>query len=350
MTAWKEILVLPEISIRDAIRVLDKSAKQIVLVVDGNNRLIGTVTDGDIRRGILKGISLDKPVQLIMNPHPIVARLNDSRERVLTVMKMKGFRQMPVLDECDCVVGVEFLDELIQLQKRENWVVLMAGGIGKRLRPLTQECPKPLIHVGKKPILETILENFIEYGFQHFFISVNYKAEMVEDYFGNGSRWGVEIRYLREDKGMGTAGPLGFLPPPPLRPILVMNGDLLTKVNFRQLLDFHEEHQAQATICVREYHIQIPYGVVNIDKHRLIDIEEKPVKNVFVNAGIYVLEPKTLDFVPKNSYLDMPDLFKKIIAQGFETTAFPIREYWLDIGRMDDLERAKGDYAEVFEC
>jgi dTDP-glucose pyrophosphorylase len=349
MRDWKKILVFSSTPILQAIKIIDESSLQIALVVDGQNRLEGTVTDGDIRRGIMKGISLDSPVGQVMNPSPVTARLNDGRENILAIMKMKDLRQIPVLDGEGCVTGIQFLEELIQLRKRENWVVLMAGGMGSRLRPLTDDCPKPLLTVGSKPILETIIENFIEYGFHRFYLSVNYKAEMLKDHFRDGSRWGIEIIYLHEDKPMGTAGPLGMLPDDPSQPVLVMNGDLLTKINFQQLLDFHHEHGADATMCVREYSFQIPYGVAKLEKHKLLDIVEKPVQKYFVSAGIYVLEPKTLKMLPKGSYIDMPELFKTFIAKGMDVTTFPIREYWLDIGRIEDLERAKGEYPEVFE-
>lgn len=349
MKDWKKVLVSPSTPMLQAIKIIDVSSLQIALVVDGEGRLKGTVTDGDIRRGLLKGITLERHVSEVMNQSPTVARLNDGKENILSLMKTKELRQIPVLDDSGVVVGVEFLDELIQLRKRDNRVVLMAGGVGSRLRPLTDECPKPLLKVGSKPILETIIENFIEYGFHCFTLSVNYKAEMLKDYFGDGSRWGVEISYLHEGKAMGTAGPLGLLPEKPSQPILVMNGDLLTKVNFQQLLDYHQEQVAQATMCVREYTFQIPYGVAKMEKHRLIDIEEKPVQQYFVSAGIYVLEPGTLNLIPADAYFDMPDLFKRIIAKRMEVATFPIREYWLDIGRMEDLERAKGEYPEVFE-
>jgi len=346
---WKQVLLSPATPILEAIKIIDKSSLQIALVVDRQDHLLGTVTDGDVRRGLLKGIALDRPVSEVMNPSPTTARLNDGKENILSLMRTKDLRQIPVLDDTGIVVGVEFLDELIQIRKRENRVVLMAGGVGSRLRPLTDECPKPLIKVGSKPILETILENFIEYGFRRFTLSVNYKAEMLKDYFGDGSRWGVEITYLHEDKALGTVGPLGLLVEKPDHPIIVMNGDLLTKVNFQQLLDFHQEHGAHATMCVREYTFQIPYGVAKMEKHRLVDIVEKPVQQYFVSAGIYVLEPKTLDLIPRDAYFDMPDLFKQLIAERMEVATFPIREYWLDIGRMEDLERAKGEYPEVFE-
>jgi dTDP-glucose pyrophosphorylase/predicted transcriptional regulator len=349
MKTWEKVLLSPDATIRDAIKAIDASSLQIALVVDSARRLKGTITDGDVRRGILKGISLDRPVTEVMNPHPTVANMDDTRDSILATMKLRAVRQIPVLDKNDSVAGIELLNDLIQPRERDNRVVLMAGGIGSRLRPLTNDCPKPLIQVGNKPILETILENFIEYGFRHFYISVNYMADMVKDHFKDGSHWGVDIRYIHEDKAMGTAGPIGLLPETLNQPLLVMNGDLLTKVNFQQLLDFHLEHQSQATMCVREYDFQVPYGVVRLEKHRLLQIEEKPVQRFFVNAGIYVLEPKVLKHIPHGDYFDMTDLFAKIITQGLETAAFPIREYWIDIGRLDDLERAKGEYQGIFE-
>jgi dTDP-glucose pyrophosphorylase len=348
MKDWTKILVAPTITIREALEIIDTSSMQIALIVDETKRLLGTVTDGDIRRGILKGIALDEPVQRIMNPHPTVARSHERRDIVLAVMKLKQLNHIPVVDDEGRVINIETLQDLIRGEDKENWVVLMAGGLGTRLRPLTDECPKPMLKVGGKPVLETILDNFLEYGFRKFYLSVNYKADMVTDYFGDGSRWGTEIRYIHETKRMGTAGALGLLPEKPTRPLMVMNGDLLTKVNFQQLLAFHLEHQAEATMCVREYNFQIPYGVVKMDKHRLMGIDEKPIQRFFVNAGIYVLEPKALDLLPKDTYFDMPSLFAKVIEKNGETTVFPIREYWLDIGQVNDYERANGEFAEVF--
>lgn len=348
MSTWKEVLVLPEVSIREAILVLDESAKQIILVVDKNNRLLGTVTDGDIRRSILTGMSLDDPIQKIMNSDPTVATIDESRESILTAMQRTGLHHIPLVDENHRVMGLETLNELIQSPTKKNWVVLMAGGLGSRLSPLTDECPKPMLKVGNKPLLETILENFIEYGFHQFYISVNYMADVVKSYFGDGSRWGVDICYLHEDQRLGTAGALGLLPKKPTEALLVMNGDLLTKVNFKQLLDFHSTHQAQATMCVREYDFQVPYGVVKIDAHRITSIDEKPIQRFFINAGIYALEPEALDLIPSNTYFDMPLLFKKLIEQQKETAVFPIREYWLDIGQLSDYDRANGEFMRVF--
>lgn len=349
MKNWKNVLISPDTQILNAIEVIDKSALQIAIVVDEGGKLAGTVTDGDIRRGLLKGITLQSPVKAIMNGKPTTVRLNEGRDHILSIMKQKQFRQIPVVDDGGHVLGIEILDELIKGDERENWVVLMAGGLGTRLSPLTDEFPKPLLKVGKKPILETILESFVEHGFHKFYMSVNYKANMLEDYFGDGSRWGAEIRYLKEGKRLGTAGCLGLLPEKPKGPLFVMNGDLLTKVNFRQLMDFHEDHGCMATMCVREYDFQVPYGVVKIEKQRLVGIDEKPVQRFFVSAGIYVVEPAALEYIPHDTYFDMPSLFERLIQDKKEVTPFPVREYWLDIGRMDDFEKANGEYSDIFE-
>ncbi len=348
MTRWKDVLVSAQTTLLEAAQILDANALQIILVVDEQRRLLGTVTDGDIRRAILKSIALTEPVRSVMNPNPIVAREEDSRESILAEMKRRTLHHMPLVDEQRRVVGLDTLDELINFQIRDNRVVLMAGGLGSRLRPLTDDCPKPMLRVGNKPLLETILENFIEYGFRHFYISVNYMFEVVESYFGDGSRWDVDICYLHEDKRLGTAGALSLLPQQPAEPIIVMNGDLLTKVNFSQLLSFHSEHNAQATMCVREYDFQVPYGVVKIDNHSIIGIDEKPTQRFFVNAGIYVLEPGALGLISPNTFFDMPSLFEKLIEQKRETVVFPIREYWLDIGQVSDFDRANGEYRDVF--
>lgn len=344
MKNWKEILIEPCTSIMRAIEIIDNSALQIAIVVNEDKYLLGTVTDGDIRRGILKGISLEESVDKIMNPSPTVAQENESQDNILSVMRSKKLHQIPVVNSENRVVGLEVVEELLQQDKRDNWVVLMAGGLGSRLRPLTNDCPKTLLQIGSKPLLQTIIESFMKSGFTKFYISVNYKAEMIEEYIGNGSKWGIEIKYLHETQRLGTAGALGLLPEKPDHPIIVMNGDLLTNVNFQRLLEFHFENKAQATICVREYDFKVPYGVVRVDKNRLVGIDEKPVHKFFVSAGIYVLEPLILDLIPRDSFYDMPTLYEKLIKLNYEIIAFPIREYWLDIGHMDDFEKAKVDF------
>jgi NDP-sugar pyrophosphorylase family protein len=224
----------------------------------------------------------------------------------------------------------------------------MAGGLGSRLGTLTADRPKPMLPLGNKPILETILQNFLDFGFRNFYVSVNYKAEMIQSYFGDGSKWGANIRYLKEAEALGTAGAVGLLPEPPQKPMIVMNGDVLTKINFLQLLDFHAEHEAHATMAVREYDFQVPYGVVKVEQEAIHSIDEKPIQKFFVNGGIYVLEPSVQKMIPRGERLDMPELFRTLHQAGKKTVAFPIREYWLDIGRIDDFERAKGEFSGTF--
>lgn len=350
MRAWRDVRVPPEASIRDTVRVIDAGALQIALVVDSEGRLLGTVTDGDVRRGILNGVGLDAPVRGIMNPDPRRAREGEDNASILALMKQHRIHQVPVVDDGGVLVGLETLDDLLKPARRDNPVVLMAGGLGTRLAPLTNERPKPMLHVGDRPILETILLNFIDYGFHRFHISVNYKAEMVRAHFGDGSRWGVDIRYLHERERLGTAGALSLLEERPTQPLLVMNGDIMTRVNFDALLEFHVRNQAAATLGVREFSHTVPYGVVRMEGNRLLSLVEKPVEKVFVSAGIYVLQPEVLEAVPRNRYYDMPTLFQELMDRGQPTVGFPIHEYWLDIGRMEDFERAHADYWSIFDA
>jgi dTDP-glucose pyrophosphorylase len=349
MEDWQDISVLEKQSIREALEVIDAGGVQIALITDTNDRLKGVVTDGDIRRAILEGVDLDAPVQFVMNDTPVTVHPQEDRESLIDRMQARRIHQIPLVDNDGRVVGIEVLDDLLQPEARLNPVVIMAGGLGTRLRPLTEDCPKPLLEVGDQPILETILEGFVAHGFQRFYLSVNYKSGMIEDYFGDGSDWGVDIRYLHEEKRLGTAGPLSLLPEQPDEPLIVMNGDLLTKLNFAHLLDYHRDDAAVATMCVREHETQVPYGVIATEEQRMTGIEEKPTERYFVNAGIYVLEPETLDLVPENEFFDMTELFDAIIEREAEATVFPVREYWQDMGQKEDFRRANGEYEKVFE-
>lgn len=346
---WQKTLVFSSDSVLSAMQAINISAIQIALVINEHSQLMGTVTDGDIRRAILQGISLDAPVADVMNPQPTVALPSMPREKILEIMKQKKLRQIPVVDELGKVIGLALFDTLLKVRQKDNWVVLMAGGLGSRLAPLTENCPKPLLKVGNKPILENILEHFLQYGFHQFFISVNYKSEMIEAYFGDGSKWGVEIQYLREQTRLGTAGGLKLLPHKPDHPIFVMNGDLLTKINLLDMLALHQEQQSVATMAVREYDFQIPFGVVQTDIQRITGIVEKPLYKVNVNAGIYILEPSCLDLIPDQEFYDMPNLFTSLVGQQQIVVPFMTWEYWLDIGRRDDLDRANGEYSEIFK-
>lgn len=342
-------MVLPTTSIHETIKKIDRSALQVALVVDEQNKLLGTVTDGDVRRGMLKAISLQEPVSVIMNPNPITAGPNEPSDAILAMMKRRRLHHIPVVDRAGRLVGLEVLDELLRPAPHDNVVVLMAGGRGTRLLPLTENCPKPMLQVDGKPILENILLDLIEHGFRRFYITVYYKADMIRGHFGGGGQWGVSIEYIEEDKQLGTAGALSLLQETPSVPLLVMNGDLLTKVNFQYLLDFHNGNKAKATMCIREYDIKIPYGVVEIEKQNIRGIDEKPAHRFFVNAGIYVLDPVVLELIPKNTFFNMTDIFKKLIENDYETAVFPIREHWLDIGQIDDLEKARVEYSRTSE-
>jgi dTDP-glucose pyrophosphorylase len=343
----KSFLYLPA-TIKDVMSHLDKKALGIVLVVDEQYRLLGTITDGDVRRAILRGLSLESPADQIMNKTPKIIRAGIENEEAIRIMGDIKVEHLPVVDENEIVVDLKILHDIVQPERKDNWVVLMAGGLGTRLYPLTENTPKPLLKVGGKPLLEIILEGFVRQGFHKFYISVNYKAEMIEDYFGDGSRWGVQVRYLRENKRMGTAGALTLAPESNGLPMIVMNGDLLTKVNFNQLLHFHDQHNSAATMCVRDYTYQLPYGVVNIDRNRLVSLEEKPIKHHFVNAGIYVINQSVINLIPRDTFFDMTSLFETLLQERLEAGVYPIREYWIDIGRIDDFNRANVEYLDVF--
>ncbi|HVZ45355.1 MAG TPA: nucleotidyltransferase family protein [Ramlibacter sp.] len=350
MGDWHETLTPETANLREAIARIDASALQIALVVDANGRLLGTLTDGDVRRALLRGASLDAPVSDAMNTAPTVAHAGDNLRERLAVLRGKGIQRIPVVDADGRVIGLERIEQLaMQPPERDNWVVLMAGGLGSRLKPLTDDRPKPMLHVGDRPILETILASFVEQGFRRFFISVNYRGELVREHFGDGSRFGVEIRYLVEDRRLGTAGALSLLPERPSEPFFVMNGDILARVNFNAMLDFHAGSNAMASVGVRRITHSIPYGVVKLQGQRLVDIVEKPEEEVFVSAGIYVLSPAALDLVASGATLDMPSLLQGLMARGDAAVGFPIHEYWLDIGRMEDFARAHEDYGMVFK-
>lgn len=344
---WTDVCISPTATIGEAIRTIDESSLQIALAVE-DNRLRGTLTDGDVRRAMLKGLTLNDPVYRAMNPNPKTAFMGDDRELLIARMRQLRIRQMPIIDSDGVLTGLEVVDEMISPPAMMNRVVLMAGGFGRRLSPLTDDCPKPMLSIGGCPILETVLLNFIEYGFRNFSIAVNYKAEIIMNYFGDGSRWKVNIDYLRESKPLGTAGALSLFEERPKQPIVLMNGDILTKVNFNHLLEFHNTQDSKATMCIRDYEIQVPYGVIKVDDYHILEIQEKPTQKFFVNAGIYVLDPEIIDLLPRSEAIDMTDLFDKVMEAKWPHAVFPIREYWVDIGRHSDLTRAKDEFKTKF--
>jgi dTDP-glucose pyrophosphorylase len=338
---WRSAILNGDQTIRQAMEAIDRSALQIALVVGENDRLLGTVTDGDIRRGLLHGLNLDSPASQVMNTKPKVARQGMSRVEFIELLRRHSLHHLPLVDGNGRLVGLESDVELYEGAEKDNWVVLMAGGLGQRLRPLTDDTPKPLLPVGDRPLLEIIISRFTAQGFRKFFISVNYRAELVEAHFGDGSRFGAEIRYLREDQPLGTGGAVGLLPERPNLPFVVMNGDLLTTINFETLVDFHRQHGAEMTLCVRPYSHQIPYGVAEIKGGEVVSIVEKPSHECFISGGIYVLSPMVFDHLQPLRRVDMPELMRELIDAKQRVTAFPVTEYWIDIGRIEDLERAR---------
>lgn len=349
--SWRNVLTDMNATVLSAINQMN-AGWRILLVVNDDMHLLGVITDGDIRRHLLKQASIEASVEQIMNKHPVTASISENQDHLLMKMHSLGILHLPIVDEKNRVVGLETFDSIFTKKSRENWIIFMAGGMGKRLHPLTVDCPKPLLRVGDKPISEILLENFIQCGFKNFYFSVNYKAEMIRNYYGSGARWGINIQYIEEDAALGTAGSLSLLPSIPEHSFFVINADILTNINFGHVLDFHQEqkNKPHATLCVRLHQNTIPFGVVNINEtdHRLINIQEKPKQNYFVNAGIYILEPESLNHLSFNSYCDMPNFLTQLVKQDLHVATFPIREYWLDIGHHDNLVKAATDYLEVF--
>lgn len=339
----KDLSLPPIASIRQVIAVIDHGAAQIALVTEFD-RLIGIVTDGDVRRGLLRGESLDAPVTKIMRRDFRFLPTNGTAAGALALMQREALHQIPVLDEAGKIVHLFLLEDLIKPQSLSNSVVIMAGGEGKRLWPLTHDCPKPMLQVAGRPLLEIILQQCLDAGFEDFYFAVNYLKEQIQSYFHDGSAWGARIRYLEEDIPLGTAGALNLLPQRPDHPFLVLNGDVLTRVDYTHLLRFHADHQSAATLCVREHSTQIPYGVVHMDDEKVVALQEKPVLTHYVNAGIYLLNPDMLDLLPKDMFFDMPKLFEAAAHEGYPVSAFPIHEYWLDIGLPETLERAHREW------
>jgi len=339
---WKNILVSPLSNIREVLKVIDSEALQLALVVDLDNRLLGTVTDGDIRRALINDLPLSHPITEIMFTTPTVVDYSTSKAETLELMNVKQLHSIPILDN-GIVVGLETIHNVTQKTKYDNPVFLMAGGFGTRLKPLTDNCPKPLLKIGDKPILEMVLLSFIKAGFHYFYISTHYLPEMIREYFGSGEKWGVSINYVHEEQPLGTGGALGLLPKDlPELPVIMMNGDVLTKVDLEALLTFHNENNANATMCVREYEYQVPFGVIESKGNFIKSMVEKPIQRFHVNAGIYVVSRKIIEQVNNNEVVDMPTLLERYL--GDNVLMFPFYEYWLDIGRMDDFKRAQIDF------
>lgn len=338
---WRESTLSIESSIQNAISNLDKTGLRIVMVVDKAGRLLGTVSDGDIRRGLLRGVSLESSLDSIMSSNPLVVPQELELNAVMQIMRTNRIQQLPIVDEASHIlVGLHIWDEIAAPLERKNIMVIMAGGLGTRLAPHTDSCPKPLLPLAGKPMLEHIIERARSEGFRHFVLSVRYLADMIKEYFGDGGRWNVHIEYLHENEPLGTAGALSLLAPRPGLPFIVTNGDVMTDIRYGELLNYHERVHAQATMAVRLYEWQSPFGVVRTNGVDFVSIEEKPTYSAHVNAGVYAFSPKSLDALQIGERTDMPALFDTLKLGGARTVVYPIHEPWLDVGRVDDYEAA----------
>lgn len=347
MMDYRKTLISPSLPILETVRVINASAAQIAVVVDQGGHLLGTVTDGDVRRGILAGIPLSSPVEKVMNRTPVTALKGRRRLSLIATMRQKFVGQVPLLDADGRVVGLETMVGLFRQEHLDNPVILMAGGLGTRLRPLTHTIPKPLLPVGGKPIIEWTISSLASQGFGRFTLCLNYKPEIFRQCLGDGERLGVQLDYVEEVEQLGTAGALSLLPNRPTVPAIVMNGDVLTAGNMRQMLEFHAATGADATLCVSEHRIQVPYGVARVDGDTLVDLQEKPSQSFLVNAGIYALSPHVFDLLEHGQRIDMPDLLLSLIRKGGKVSAFPLHEYWRDIGRIEDLSGAEQDLLDL---
>ena len=339
-----------KVNIRKVISTIEEGGLKIALILNNKEKLIGTICDGDIRRGLLKGLTLESSIKSIIRKNFIKATPTTSKKDLLNMLKNNAISQIPILDEEDNLVGLEISEDLLPSSSKlllPNVALLMAGGRGKRLKPITNYCPKPLLPINGKPILEIILEQCINSGIKNFYISVNYLAEKIIDYFGDGSKWNVNIKYLEENKPLGTAGALRMLPDNLKDPILLINGDVLTKTNFKDILKYHEVNSADITICAREHVLNSPYGVIEVDGIAFKSMIEKPSFTQLVNAGVYVINSEIIRTIKINQYFDMPDLIEQTKILNNKIIVYPIHEYWIDVGKPESLDQAENEWSKI---
>ena len=342
--AVSKSIIYESSTFEEAKYLINNSPLHIALVIDKKNKLKGIVTKGDLRKGMLKHIEKTTSIKLVMNPNPITCTVENRNSKSKSFFNEKSLTHLPIINNNGEIVDIEYRNKKLKIDGQKHIAVIMAGGLGTRLRPLTYKKPKPLLKVGNKPILENIIENCIFYGLKKFYLSVNYRSKMIKDYFGDGSKWGIEIDYINEKEKLGTAGSLSLMKFVPQDSFLVMNADLLTKVNLQELFSFHIENKSMATMCVKDIELIVPYGVIESENGMIKKINEKPIHRFFVNAGLYLFDPKVLNLLSNGKILDMPEYFDKIIAAELKTAIFPIIEEWIDIGDFDDYKRANSIY------
>ena len=338
---WRDAMLPREATIEQVVRNLDQVAIKIVLIVNEKDELIGTISDGDIRRGLLRGLTLPSPITEIIHHNPLVVPPEMDRELVKQLMVANKIQQIPVVGKNSRVMGLHLWDQIATPIARPNLMVIMAGGIGTRLRPHTENCPKPLLSIAGKPMLEHIIERAKQEGFNSFVLAIHYLGNMIEKHFGDGRRLGVKIDYLREEVPLGTAGALALLTPCPSSTFVVTNGDVITDIRYSEMIDFHNRQNTLATMAVRLHEWRHPFGVVQTQGVDIVGFEEKPIARTHINAGVYALSPEALDALEKGTQCDMPTLFERLRAKGGRTVAFPMHEPWVDVGQPADLQSAK---------
>ncbi len=343
MSTLEALSVGEDATLFQAIKCIEEGGYGIAFLCDANQRVIGSLADGDVRRALLQGASLDGPARLAMHRDFTFVTPEVGRAAVLDLMRGRAIAQIPVLDEQGRLVGFHALREMLGRAPRPNWAVIMAGGRGVRLRPITETIPKPMIRVAGRPILERLILHVTSFGIERVFISVNHLADTIERYFGDGAAFGCRIEYLREDVPLGTGGSLALLPERPTAPLLVMNGDLVTQVDLAHLLKFHGDGGYAATFGLRPYSIEVPFGVATVQGDRLLGLREKPTEQLLINAGIYVLEPTALTAIPPHENYPITDLFERLLAEDRPVGACLIQDEWTDIGRPEELRRARGE-------
>ncbi len=347
-SSCKTFTIYKNSTIKDSINAIEKGKLKIAIVLDQDDKLLGTVYDGDIRRGILKNYELNSSVDKVLKKNCFTASKNTSQKTLDFMMKKNKISHIPIVNNEGIFHGLEIEGEYfpdISFSTIPNCALIMAGGKGTRLRPLTNNCPKPMLKIEGKPILEIILEQCIHAGIKNFFISVCYLSTQIIDYFGDGSKWKVKINYLEEETPLGTAGALSLLPKNIKDPVLLINGDVLTKARLEEIFRYHNEHKGDITICARDYFLTSPYGVIEVEGINYKSMIEKPSYKQLVNAGIYIVNPNVLEIIQKNKYLDMPDLIDNQKSKNKNVLVYPIHEYWIDIGKPDLLNQATFDWS-----
>ncbi|WP_195962670.1 nucleotidyltransferase family protein [Clostridium tyrobutyricum] len=337
-------------SIKSILSVLDKGAKGIAFIIDDTDKLIGTITDGDVRRAILSGANLQDDISNIVHRNPVCISCDTNREKIRDIFIKKAVKVIPVVDGENRVVDLISINDILLPEGKENPVIIMAGGLGTRLKDLTKEVPKPMLKVGHNPILQHIIANFKQYGYNKILISVNYKSEIIENYFQDGLAYGVKIEYIKENKRLGTAGGIKLAEDYIDKPFFVINGDIFTNLNVENMMKFHVKNKFDITVGTRKHSFQIPYGVIETENNYIKHIKEKPKIEYLINAGVYCLNPNLISLIPDNKYFEITDLIDICIKNGAKVGSYEITDYWMDIGRMEDYNKVNSDIYDLISA